>query len=253
MVIRPKNKVTNLNEIHIKIGNVYLSRVGNDCKERHIKFLGLLIDENLTWTHHIAYVNQKLSKSLFFMSQLKHLFNTYCLRMLYFAFIFPHLLYGLICWGNIQPSSLKQTFLYQKRAIRIVCKSKYNSHTDPLFKTQILKVYDLVHYISLKFMYDYKNSLLPYSFNDTFILNRQLPNSRTTRQSEFYHLPKTRTDYISKFPLYTIPKIWNKWFNIVNSAKNVRQFKKITKEKFLEPYSNEKKCHNRYCQDCNPR
>ena len=99
-------------------------------------------------------------------------------------------------------------------------------------------------------MYDYRNSILPFSFNDTFILNRQLPNSRITRQSDLYNLPKTRTQYISKFPLYAIPRIWNKRFDTVTSAKNVHQFKKVTKEMYLQTYSSEVKCDNVYCKEC---
>ena len=34
-------------------------------------------------------------------SQLDQHFNKDCLRMLYFAFVVPHFLYGLICWRNV--------------------------------------------------------------------------------------------------------------------------------------------------------
>ena len=122
-----------------------------------MKFLGILIDEHLTWSDHQLYVNLKVSRSLFTMKQVKHIFTADCLQMLYFSCIYPHLLYGLICWGNGRPSLSKQMYLLQKRAVQIISKSKYNSHTDLLLKKlNILKMYDLFEMISLQFMFDYR-------------------------------------------------------------------------------------------------
>ena len=121
--------------------------------------------------------------------------------------------------GNGQPSLSKRTFLSQKRAIPIISKYKYNSNTDPLFKKyNVLKLFDLFEMISLQFMFDYGTFSLPISYCNSFILNRHLPNARDTRQSGLYHIPKTRTEFVGKFPLYSIPKTWNKWSHIVNTC-----------------------------------
>ena len=42
----------------------------------------------------------------------------------------PHLNYGLLLWGV----NLKDIFLLQKKAIRLVTHNTYNSHTEPIFK-----------------------------------------------------------------------------------------------------------------------
>ena len=45
----------------------------------------------------------------------------------------------------------------QKRAVRIITRSKYNSHTDPLFrKLNLLKAKDLFELNVLKLFYKYK-------------------------------------------------------------------------------------------------
>ena len=251
MIIRPAHKRENLADYQLNIGQTTIVRAGNDCREKHVKFLGLLIDENLTWSGHLSSVNQKLSRSLYVMKQVKHIFTADCLRMLYFSFVYPHLLYGLICWGNGQPSLSKQMFVLQKRAIRIIGKAKYNSHTDPLFKKyNLLKVCDLFDMTSLQFMFDYRTLSLPDSFRNTFILNRQLPNSRVTRQSDLYYIPKTRTGFIGKFPFYSIPRIWNKWSHIVAMCTSKKQLKNIIRKTVLNTYSSEIFCNNPYCSDC---
>ena len=50
------------------------------------KFLGLLIDDKLTWSEHIAYVHSKLSKSLYAMNRSKYLIPSQYLKTLYDSF-----------------------------------------------------------------------------------------------------------------------------------------------------------------------
>ena len=67
--------------------------------------------------------------------------------------------------------------MLQKRAIRVINRKQYNSHTDPLFKaSKILKLSDLFEYQSALFMYDYLHNSLPESFDNMFmkIINFQI-------------------------------------------------------------------------------
>ena len=60
----------------------------------------------------------------------------------------------------------------QKKAIRIVAGSSYNSHTEPLFKKlQVLPLPDLIMFTKIQFMQCFKQGFLPPSFNDTWVLN----------------------------------------------------------------------------------
>ena len=60
----------------------------------------------------------------------------------------------------------------QKRAMRIMTNSKYNAHTEPLFKhLNLLKIDDLFDVQCLKFWYKFKNNTLPYFFRDMFQYN----------------------------------------------------------------------------------
>ena len=77
--------------------------------------------------------------------------------------------------GNAKETILRGTKLLQKRAIRCINRSRYNSHTDPLFyKNSILKVKDLHELEIALCMYDFVHSTLPKSFNDMFHFNRQM-------------------------------------------------------------------------------
>ena len=111
------------------------------------------------------------------------------LRNLYFALVHPHLIYGIFSWGNAG-QLLRKPITLQKRAIRTINKSTYNSHTDPLFRSsQVLKVPDLYIYQSVLFMFDYIQNNLPVSFNHVFPFNRDIQTIGQTRQSDLLHSP----------------------------------------------------------------
>jgi len=69
IVIRPKHVRYNLQDHDIFIKTTKLKRIGNDCDEKAAKFLGIHIDENLTWKHHISHINKKISSAIFSIKQ----------------------------------------------------------------------------------------------------------------------------------------------------------------------------------------
>ncbi len=93
-----------------------------------------------------------LSRALFSIKQVKHVLPLDSLRTLYFALIHLHLSYGIIAWGNADMNLIRLAKLLQKRAIRVINKAPFNSHTDPKFKKSgILKLNDLVTVIILPY------------------------------------------------------------------------------------------------------
>lgn len=248
IVIRPKYRQCSFENKNVFINGTPLQRVGQNCTDTSVKFLGLCIDEYLTWQHHIKHVNSKISRTMFAIKQVKNILPAYILRNLYFALIHPHLCYGILAWGNAsQP--LRKTITLQKRAIRTINKAAYNSHTDPLFhSSQVLKLQDLYTYQSALFMFDYVNNNLPASFTNVFSFNRDIQTTRQTRQSDLLYIPRCKTNFSSKLPLYTLPRTWNNWANSESFSR--LQFKKHVKLTLVLGYSTHVKCSNAYCMDC---
>ena len=90
IIIRPQQRRCSLTNLNLYINNIALNRVGKNCKESSTKFLGIYIDEFLTWKTHIAHLNSKLSRAIFALKQLKYTLPTDTMRTLYFALIHPH-------------------------------------------------------------------------------------------------------------------------------------------------------------------
>ena len=108
------------------------------------KFLGVIIDKNLRFDEHIRAVCKKISKSIGIMYKLKNYMPQHLLISIYYSLIYPYLTYGNLIWGGTYPTHLEPLFLLQKKVVRIISKSNYLSHTDPIFsRLGLLKLPDI--------------------------------------------------------------------------------------------------------------
>ena len=73
-------------------------------RESSIKFLGVWIDENLTWRDHIHTVENKIAKNIGLLYQGKHYLDDNCLKQIYFAYIHAYLNYANIAWASTEKS-----------------------------------------------------------------------------------------------------------------------------------------------------
>ena len=69
-------------------------------------FLGIHIDDNFSWRHHIANVNKIISSALFSINHVNDILPKDCLKNLYYSLIHPHLSCGLFAWENCNRSSI---------------------------------------------------------------------------------------------------------------------------------------------------
>jgi uncharacterized protein YpmS len=82
------NRNKNLN-FPIVIRNNPIERVTN------AKFLGVIIDEMLSFSPQVVSVNNKISKVSGVMRRLSYFVPVCILRSIYFSLLYPHLIYGV--------------------------------------------------------------------------------------------------------------------------------------------------------------
>ena len=139
-------------------------------------FLGIIINENLTWDSHTTHLRTKIGKNVGILSRLKHTLPFHVLKSLYFTLIHSSLNYGILAWGF----NVGSLAVLQKKAIRAITHAKYNSHTEHTFKAlNILKLEDIFLMKCLKFYYNLRNDTVPHYFKTTFEPAREL----ATRQA----------------------------------------------------------------------
>ena len=115
----------NMNDsLRLEINGHKISKVDN------AKFLGLYFDSKMKWDYHISKKCNQISKTLTVMTKLKNYLPKWTLVTLYNSLILPHMTYGIVAWRNANASLIKRMTILQKRAIRTISGSKYNSHTN---------------------------------------------------------------------------------------------------------------------------
>ena len=117
-----------------------------------------MLDKNVSWNNHIQKTASKISQITGIMNRLKNFLPSNILQTIYNSLILPRFNYCLLAWGH----KFDRLFKIQKRAVRIVNHSKYNAHTDPIFKSRnLLKLEDIYVSQVLKFYLKFQNGLLP--------------------------------------------------------------------------------------------
>ena len=98
-------------DIYIKINKEIIKRVSVT------KFLGVMIDDKLTWKHHIDLVKSKLSRSCAVMYRASFLIDKRGMHVLYFSLFLPYIMYCAEIWGNSYSTSSK-CLCRRKRRLR---------------------------------------------------------------------------------------------------------------------------------------
>ena len=78
----------------------------------------MTIDSLLKLDKYISSIEHKISRAVGIFSKLRHFLPTNALLNVYYPFIHPHLLYGLLIWGSSFPSHLKKLSVLQNKAIK---------------------------------------------------------------------------------------------------------------------------------------
>jgi hypothetical protein len=230
--------------------------VNGRSKVPAIKFLGVFIDSNLSFKYHIDFIRKKVSSSLYMINRAKNILCKKSLTTLYHSFIHSHLLYCLPIWSSCPKSYLEPLIKLQKKAIRIITGTKYNSHTaDKFTKLNIMPLPQLADYSKLLFMYDYINDKLPLSFQETWKRKNEVYNNiRNNRRmdGDHFYIPIIRFKSIEKLPYFCFPDLWNKnCFNdLLNSYQPRKMFiKNLTAYLMIQV---ETVCTKAVCNECFP-
>ena len=90
---------------------------------------------NLTGNVTLKKMSNRFSRTLGVLNRLKRLLPLIIKIILYNTLILSHLKYGVTAWGYKYDRIQK----LQKKLVRIISVSKFNAHTEPLFKSSIIK------------------------------------------------------------------------------------------------------------------
>ena len=108
------------------------------------RFLGVILDEHLTWKIYIQLIANKVSKNVAVLYKTSKLINSKCLWSIYFSFIHSYINNKNIAWASTNKTKLEKLFGKQKQALRFTFNQDRFAHAPPLLKTlNALTVYQI--------------------------------------------------------------------------------------------------------------
>ena len=181
-------------------------------RENSVKFLGVIIDENLIWKNHIEVVENKISKNIGVLYRASHLLDFKNLLKIYFSFIHIYISYANIAWASTSKTKLQGILKKQKHAARITFHASRFDQSRPLLKEmKALNVYQINLIQTLKFMHKTKYGINPRIFLPKF---REIDHQYPTRfsQNSFYY--KRSACKTTSFAITLRgPTIWNNFLS----------------------------------------
>ena len=175
------------------------------------KYLGILIDNSVTWKEHIDYVYKKLIKFTSIFYKIRNKLNNEILKMLYFAFVYPHLLYGIEIYGNTYHSHLSKLETLNNKILRILQNKPLRTHTIDLYSSYLTLPLSLLHNFQIllfvhKFIHH--SGKLPPVFMSYFIQN-QFIHQHDTRTRCNLHPYTPCTNFGKRAIKYKGTQLWN--------------------------------------------
>ena len=135
--------------------------VNLECKT-YVKYLGVLIDQHLSWKHHIDHIALRISKTAGIIARLRHFVPFSILSNLYRSLILPYLSYGVVAWGRAAKYLINKLLLLQKRALRLMYFTDKQQHAIPLFlKSNFLPIQMIYFEKTASLMYDISTNEAP--------------------------------------------------------------------------------------------
>lgn len=200
------------------------------------RFLGVHIDEFLSFRGHIDELTHKLSKYVGLFFKLQHFLPTEALITLYRSLFEPHLNYCNIIWNNTFPSYLGKLMILQKKILRALSWSKFDAPTDPLFHCfGLLKIpelnlfhnactmYNVVHMLNLRLC-----DLIPIFYPQ---------HVYQTRKKFHIKGKKCKLKCTSLSIVCTGPQVWNSMDKELQMSSSLHFFKKSLRGLLLSGYS----------------
>ena len=178
-------------------------------QDHKTKFLGVIVDEKLTWFEHIQYIKCKIAKGIGIICKARKLLNSKTLCTLYYCFVYPDLNYCVEVWGDTFKTYLQALVKLQKRVLRIISYSKWNASVDHLYKYyNIMQLKKIFFYKVALLMFRVKTSSAPSIFRELFIENRSV-HDYFTRQHDKFHVPNAKRNYMQRTIGYRGVIVWN--------------------------------------------
>ena len=236
-------------EIDVKLNGTPIER--STCE----RFLGVLVDEKLSWSDHIKMLASKISRNSGIIYKLKGIVPESVLKTLYNSFIQSNLNFCSSVWGLRSKNSVELLFRAQKKSIRAI-ENRFNlffynkdtgecpCHTKEIFeRNSLLTVHNLIAKNCLTLMHKVYVGRCPQPIKNFFY--KSSLDCRPRREQKFFEVPFNRLKSVDNAISFKGPKFYNMTVNQINTQilANTTYKQPLMQNKFHDPFKKSLKLH----------
>ena len=189
-----------------------------------VKFLGVTLDENLTFKDHVNKVTSNISKSVRVMRRVHCQLPANVMVKLYYSLVYSHLTYALLAWGRLERTNAAKVECAHRRACKLL--------TD--YNQKFLTVNSIYDYFALLKAFNTNTLNFHQYFKDKLSSHQpsHMSNTRHKTKSNF-NTPLFNHSKTQKCYLYQVIAIWNSLPKLLKNCTSKFTLKKQIKSHLL--------------------
>ena len=217
----------------------FMITISNEIKIRRVKlvkYLGLWIDDNLTWEVQIDHICSKMARNIGIIKRIRNFIPKESLLTLYRTLVEPYLRYCNIVWGQCNETLLDKLQTLQHKVARTIAKIRYDdaNHMKLLCDFGWISVRNLINFDLAVFMYNTQRGFAPDNIKDLFQTVDAVHSYKTRAASDGkLHAVHTNLGITQRSISCSGVKIWNDLPKNIRDAQSIDVFKKRLKEHLL--------------------
>ena len=219
----------NKGEVKVLVGDTQILNV------QTTKFLEVTVDHTLSWDAHVNNLLDKLMINKLLLAVSSNLLNLESLKLIYYAHIQSHLVYGLSVWGNMTSSkNITKIFKMQKACAKMAGKqSKRAPVLQTLKNLKLLTIHKLIYLELCRFGYTLAHQVTPTIQNILNSRGGQKTHHYNTGNKTLPSIQKHSSTQYNKSFMCKGPIKFNQLPTEIRNSKTIAIFRKKLKNHLL--------------------
>ena len=229
MIIASHKALKTNRDINISYGDSILKQ------QRHFKYLGIVVDESLSWNNHVSYIAPRVYPKLKLLNRISFFLSPAILLKIYKITILPILDYGCIVWGLFSKKNSDSLERLQNKAMPIILRTNHLTCTQSMReRLGLLTLFNRRRYLRLQLVYKIVNDYHCPRQLQRYLLMRSELRHKALRDSRELHLPRYKTAMGQSTFEYAAAKEWNDLPKELRACETLGLFKNETFKFLIE-------------------
>ena len=225
----PKKKIPDL-PTHIKFLDFKINRTTS------MKFLGIILDEHLTWDLQINEVCNKLKSMFHVFYSIRNFLSKDNIKTIYYTLVYSRIKYGIAVYGQAATTKMSKIQVLQNRLLKVLAGKTFRYSTDKLHdEFGLLKVSDITNQEVLTFVFNYFLDNLPPVFQNYYVTFGDENAINTRNANNLIRKIRRNTNFGANSIKSKGADLWNSLKTELKSSFTTKQFR-IKYKLSLFPY-----------------